>query len=77
MTSPRKKTDPPTRGLGAIRRDEGYPLDFFKSISGLKVAAIRSMKKRGLKIRRIGENGGGQAFILGSDFLDFLASIKD
>jgi hypothetical protein len=53
---------------GAIEGHKVYTLNRFKEITQLGKHAIRQMRRRGLKVAR----SGGRAFILGSDFSDFL-----
>ena len=59
---------------GLIHRDECYTLAEFRARTGLKDWAIRRLRRVGLPVRRVGENGGGAAFVLGSDWLDFVRS---
>lgn len=66
-------SDRQTAGVpGIVRRDESYTLAEFKARTGLKDWALRKLRRAGLPVRRLGENGGGPAFVLGSDWLDFL-----
>ena len=66
----------PTK-LGPIHADEALPLRTFMARTGLKDWAIRSLRRRGLKVRRVGENGGGAGFVLGEDWIAFLREHTD
>jgi hypothetical protein len=67
-------TEKPSKdtALGAIQSDSVYPLPVFKKKVGLDAWSLREAKKRGLKIRKIGR----RRFIVGSDFIEYLRSLK-
>jgi hypothetical protein len=54
----------------SIRRDEAYPLTDFRAITRMTPSSVRSACRNGLATRKVGK----RVFILGSDFLDYLAS---
>ena len=53
---------------GEICGNSAYTLDEIKKRLGLGVAAMRTARRRGLKVRRIGR----RAFVLGRDILAYL-----
>ena len=55
--------------LAPIKADEIYPIETFRSRTGLGVWAIRQMRRAGLRTHRV----GGRCFILGTDFRNFLS----
>ncbi len=54
----------------AIQADSVYPLGQFQRLSGLKEWGLRKATKQGLRVRKCGRN----KFVLGKDWIDFLAS---
>lgn len=52
-----------------IHATAAYSLAEFGKRTGLKKSSMRRLEDAGLKIRRV---PGGKAFIIGSDWLDFL-----
>lgn len=54
---------------GAVTRDEVLSLAEFSKRTGMGPAAIRNASRRGLIVRRVGK----RSFILGRDFLDYVA----
>ena len=64
--SPRTISIPEDR---VIRAGECYPLQTFKECTGQGTAALRRARQQGLVIRRVGL----RSFILGQDWLDFVA----
>jgi hypothetical protein len=60
------------RDLAPIDPEHLYPLAVFQRISGLGKFAMRTARKRGLRILYDGDEGRRQAFVLGRDFIDFL-----
>ncbi len=56
--------------LGEIEPDKLYSLEAFKRVTGLKDWALRSARKAGLKMKRV----GNRKFVKGKDFIDFLDS---
>ena len=54
--------------MDVIQRGTAYPLSTFQKASGLRTAAMRSLRRKGLKVHYI----GGRAYVLGDDFVDFL-----
>lgn len=59
------------RELGPVQPSEMYPLQAFKEVTGLGNRAMRSLRKAGLKVRRV----SGRGFVLGSDFIQLLEEI--
>ncbi len=59
-----------TPGPGEIRADCAYPLEDFKPRTGMGVAALRTARRNGLIVRRVGR----RAFVLGRDFIAYLES---
>lgn len=53
---------------GAITGDELYTLDEIRQRLGLGVAAMRSARRQGLRVRRIGRRG----FVLGKDLISYV-----
>ena len=53
---------------GVIDADQVYSLGEFRRRTGMGVWALRSARKRGLKVRYT----GGRGFVCGQDFLEFL-----
>ena len=53
---------------GEIRSDSVYTLDEIKTRLGLGVAAMRTARRRGLTVRRIGR----RAFVLGRDIITYI-----
>lgn len=45
-----------------------YPLPVFEEHSGLSKAAMRTARRNGLRVLRV----GGRAFVLGSDFIEYV-----
>ncbi|MSR58423.1 MAG: hypothetical protein EXS05_12350 [Planctomycetaceae bacterium] len=58
------------KAFAPIEADVGYPISVFCKRSGLGEAALRSARAAGLKVRY----AGGRAYIIGADFLEFLAN---
>ena len=54
----------------AIDRNKAYPLAEFARQTGLNKASLRSARRAGLAIRYV----GNRPFLLGSDWLDWLAT---
>lgn len=55
--------------LGVIFSDATYPLAEFQRLSGLGEAALRTARRRGLAIHKV----GSRKFVRGQDWHDFLA----
>ena len=53
---------------GVISADAAYSLDQIKERLGLGTAALRTARRKGLIVRRIGR----RSFVMGRDLLDFL-----
>jgi hypothetical protein len=53
---------------GVIRADAAYSLDQVRQRLGLGTAALRTARRKGLTVRRVGR----RSFVLGKDLLDFL-----
>ena len=56
--------------VGEIDPDKLYSLEAFKHVSGMGDWAMRSARKAGLKMKKI----GNRKFVSGKDFVDFLDS---
>jgi hypothetical protein len=56
-----------TPTLGEIEPGVLYPIECFKSRTGFKNGALRSMRAQGLRVMYL----SGRAFIRGQDFLEF------
>jgi len=54
---------------GVIDGDKAYALRAFQQLTGMGTAALREARRNGLTVRRVGL----RSFILGRDFLDYLA----
>lgn len=63
-------TAPPSTGV--IRAGESYPLEEFKRRAGLSRHTMKRIRERGFPVRRCGNRG----FVVGDDWLAFLASGK-
>ena len=50
-----------------------YPLALFKQITGFGNHAMRTARKQGLRVRYL----AGRAFVMGSDFLDYVNGLDD
>lgn len=59
--------------LRAIQAGVSYPQSTFSSITGLQKAALRTARRKGLRVRYV----GSRAFILGDDWLRFVAEHGD
>jgi hypothetical protein len=57
-----------TTSVGRISADELYTLEEVKARLGLGVAALRTARRHGLKVRRIGRRG----YLLGRDVMDYV-----
>lgn len=55
------------QGIGSIRADELLPIAEVQTRLGIGKAAMRTMRKNGLAIRRVGR----QSYVVGSDLIDF------
>ena len=60
----------PTGKPGEIRADAIYTLHELQQRTGLGQAALRTARRRGLKIKRIGRRG----YVLGRDLIAYLES---
>ena len=58
---------------GAVSVNDIYPLAEFQDLTGLTDSAMRSARRRGLRVRRCGK----RAFVWGQDFLDYLLAESD
>lgn len=56
------------RKAGSIRGGEVYSLPEFMKRTGMGVAAMRSARRRGLKVHR----NGKRSWIFGADFIAFI-----
>jgi len=56
-----------TAKSGEIRSDTLYTIDEVKKRLGLGIAALRSARRRGLRVQRIGRRG----YILGRDLINY------
>ena len=53
---------------GVIKADEAYSLAYVKQWLSLGTAALRTARRRGLKVRRVGR----KSFVLGKDLMIYL-----
>ncbi|NQT17365.1 MAG: hypothetical protein HQ582_31715 [Planctomycetes bacterium] len=53
---------------GVIDACKCYSLDAFRKLTGMKAAAIRKARQKGLKVRRVGL----RSYILGADWIRFV-----
>lgn len=58
-------------GEGMIERGTAYTLDEFSRRTGLRRTALRMARHAGLAVRR----AHGRVYVLGSDWLDYLAGL--
>ncbi len=58
----------PTEAIGEIRSDCVYTLDEAKARTGLGAAALRTARRQGLKVRKIGR----RAYVLGRDIMAYI-----
>lgn len=56
---------------GVIRADAAYDLPQVKARVGIGTAALRTARRKGLKVRRLGR----KSFVLGKDLLDYLENV--
>jgi hypothetical protein len=59
----------PTPIVAGIRADESYPVADFMRINRFGVKTLRSARRNGLRVCRVGRN----SYVLGSDWLEYLA----
>jgi hypothetical protein len=62
-----------TPSLGAVSADQCLPLTEFCRLTGIGRWGLYAAQKRGLKVSKVGR----RKFILGSDWLAFVASHRD
>ena len=71
MRTPKRSKKPPdSEAPGPVEADVLYPLADFKARTGLGEFAMRTARRRGLKVTYAGNRG----FVLGRDFLDYLTT---
>jgi hypothetical protein len=58
----------PTPAFAPIDAFAIYPLELFKGMTGLDVAAMREARRNGLKVHKVGR----RHFVRGEDFHDYL-----
>ena len=61
-------TQSPSQEPPAIESGRAYTLPAFRQVTGLGLAAMRTARRRGLRVR----HAHGKAFVVGADFLDYL-----
>ena len=61
------------REPGVIRGDCAYDLQQVKTRLGLGTAAIRTARRKGLTVRRIGR----KSFVMGADILTYLRDVAE
>ena len=59
---------PATPAGGIIKADEAYPLDYVKQDLNLGAAALRTARRNGLKVKKIGR----KSYVMGKDLLQYL-----
>ena len=57
-----------TMSAGRISANELYTLEELRARLGLGAAALRTARRRGLKVRRIGRRG----YVLGKDIMEYV-----
>jgi hypothetical protein len=57
--------------LGPVYSAAVYPLDVFRSLTGLDAWALRTARRNGLKIRRCGRRG----YVIGDEWISYLRSL--
>ncbi len=57
-----------TLSAGCIAADQLYALEEIRARLGLGVAALRTARRQGLKVRRIGRRG----YLLGRDVMEYV-----
>ena len=70
---PEEQTNNKTIGAGCIRSDAAYTLEAIRKELGLGQAAMRSARRNGLKVRRLGR----RAFVLGADMISYLERVAE
>ena len=58
--------------LGPIEAGASYPLPIFQKLAGLSAWGLRRAKAAGLRVRTVGR----RKFVLGDDWLAFLATLE-
>lgn len=61
-----------TDRLQPIHPESHYPLQVFGEYTGLSTAALRTARRGGLRVLRIGNRG----YVLGSDFIDYAIKVQ-
>lgn len=59
------------RDLSPIQSDSTYPLTEFARRAGLGKQALRTARKQGLKVRRL----GNRSYVRGNDFHEFIGTL--
>ena len=67
--TPPRATSKKRELLGEIRADSIYAIETFKQRISVGTWGFRQMRRAGLRICR----SGGRGFVIGADFLEFLA----
>lgn len=57
-----------TTSVGEIKADAMYTLEELRSRTGLGLAALRTARRSGLKVRRVGRRG----YVLGKDLMAYV-----
>ncbi len=57
-----------TTSVGEVKADSIYTLEEIQARLGLGLAALRTARRHGLKVRRIGRRG----YVLGRDVMDYV-----
>jgi hypothetical protein len=71
---PRKSKKPTPAGLGPLRLDSIYPLEVFKTLTGLGDSALRTARRDfGLRVFYT----GGRAYVSTNDFLAYLERVDE
>ena len=53
---------------GVIETGKVYPINTFRTLTGLGAGAMREARKKGLTVRKVGL----RSYVLGADFLEFV-----
>lgn len=62
-----------TPQTGEIRPDVCYPLRTFMQLAGLGRHAMRSARRKGLRVRRT----ANRAFVMGADWMEYLQRVDE
>ena len=64
-------SEPATPPGGVIKADEAYPLEYVKQGFSLGATALRTARRKGLKVKKIGR----KSYVMGKDLLHYLDTV--